>query len=410
MNIFTQYKGLKRDNYILFFGRMVTNLGSMIWPMMTMILNQKLGFSAANTALFIIVMGIIVMPAHLIGGSLADRFNKKRFIVLCDSISVFLYLVCATMPLSTMTMLVFDLAALFQNMEAPASQALVAAVTPKNQREKAYSLLYLGGNVGLILSPIIAGFLFNHFLWLCFLINACSIGISTILIARKVTGELAEEETNADEITAQQEKKDSILQVFHGNLVLILFMMSFALYEGAYSQFGYLMPLSLSAVHGSIGPSIYGTVMSMNCIVVVVLTPIITKLFEKKALYSKFSIGAILQLLSFAIFLLVLGHVWGYYLSIVIFTMGEIFTCIVFGPIFAESVSENFRGRIYGISSFVSSFMTGVCEWSSGRLFDMNGPSAAWILSIGLALIAVLGALITWRVHDRKMQRMEEGV
>ena len=43
MKLLDQYRGLRREIYILFFGRIVTNLGSMIWPVLTMILSQKLG-------------------------------------------------------------------------------------------------------------------------------------------------------------------------------------------------------------------------------------------------------------------------------------------------------------------------------------------------------------------------------
>nr|MCR5640804.1 MFS transporter [Lachnospiraceae bacterium] len=77
MKIINQYRGLKRDNYILFIGRIVTNLGAMIWPMMTLILNKKLGLNATETATFTIVTGIAFLPANLLGGRIADHFNKK---------------------------------------------------------------------------------------------------------------------------------------------------------------------------------------------------------------------------------------------------------------------------------------------------------------------------------------------
>ncbi len=35
MHFFSQYRGLRRENYVLFFGRIVTNMGSMVWPMLT---------------------------------------------------------------------------------------------------------------------------------------------------------------------------------------------------------------------------------------------------------------------------------------------------------------------------------------------------------------------------------------
>ncbi len=43
MNLLSQYKGLRRENYVLCFGGLVTSMGSMIQPMMTLILSQKLG-------------------------------------------------------------------------------------------------------------------------------------------------------------------------------------------------------------------------------------------------------------------------------------------------------------------------------------------------------------------------------
>ncbi|MBO4458439.1 MAG: hypothetical protein J5802_12035 [Butyrivibrio sp.] len=111
--LFTQYKGLKRENYILFIGRIVTNLGAMIWPMMTMILNKKIGLNATQTAYFTILFGIAFLPANIIGGQIADKFNKKWVIVFCDIVSITLYIICAFMPISMYSMCVVMLGALF---------------------------------------------------------------------------------------------------------------------------------------------------------------------------------------------------------------------------------------------------------------------------------------------------------
>ena len=50
INIISQYKGLRRENYILCFGRLVTAMGAMVRPMLTMILSQKLGMNAVQVA------------------------------------------------------------------------------------------------------------------------------------------------------------------------------------------------------------------------------------------------------------------------------------------------------------------------------------------------------------------------
>ena len=45
MNLISQYKGLRKENYVLCFGRFVTAMGAMVRPMLTMILSQKLGMN-----------------------------------------------------------------------------------------------------------------------------------------------------------------------------------------------------------------------------------------------------------------------------------------------------------------------------------------------------------------------------
>lgn len=47
---------------------------------------------------------------------------------------------------------------MFATIEGPSYDALVADLSDSESREKAYSLQYLGMNLGLVLSPTIAGF------------------------------------------------------------------------------------------------------------------------------------------------------------------------------------------------------------------------------------------------------------
>lgn len=174
MNIFSQYKGLRRENYILFFGRIVTNLGSMVYPVLTMILDRKLGMNATGVALVTMLSGILILPAGIIGGKLADSYNKKNCIIVCDLISILFFLICGLIPLSKLSIAFLFIAATFQNMEQPIYNALVADITVTKDREKAYSLMYLGANIGMVASPTIAGLLFANYLWLSFLLSAIS--------------------------------------------------------------------------------------------------------------------------------------------------------------------------------------------------------------------------------------------
>ena len=392
MKIFSQYKGLGKGNFILFFGKIVTNLGAMIWPMMTLILNGKLVLDATQTALFFIITWFMFLPANIWGGQLADRFSKKKIIILCDIVSIVLFIISGFLPLTLYTLCVTLVGAFFQTLEGPAYQAMVAEITPLDKREQAFSLLYMGGNIGLILSPTIAGILFNNYLWLCFVISGVSISVSTVLIAVfiKDSTELIRKESKEE----GEEQDGNILAVIKSSATLILFLIAMSFYQGAYSQFSYLMPLDISKAYPENGSIIYGTVTSLNCIIVVVLTPVITMVMEKVPMTKKYLLGIILQALSFGAFALSYGVIAGYYVSITLFTLGEILTTIVTGAFLADRVSTNYRGRIYGITSFSAAFMTGIVEWNSGWLFDYYGSAPAWIFSVAMTMIAVIASFV----------------
>lgn len=397
MKILTQYKGLTRANYALAIGRMVTNMGSMIMPMLTLILNQKFGLSASKTALWIMLAGLINLPANLIGGQLADRISKKAMIIACDLVSITIYLICGVKDFNFASFIMIMVASFFQTIEGPAYSALVALVTPPGKEDKAFSIQYMGANVGFILAPIIGGFLFNNYLWLCFVIDAVTIAMSTVLIIlfvdEKSSQEQAKvhqpEDSKAPATQANPAAEGFISMLIKTNKPVILFMLAFALYEGGYSQFSYLMPIDFAKYHGDMGATIYGTVMSVSCFLVVILTPIITQIVESRSNQWKLTAGVAAQIISFGVFLVSLGHIPAYYIAIAIFIVGEILTMLCFSPYIVQSVGPEYRGRAFGWISFLGALASGYVMWYSGRYVDANDDRNAWIFTIVICVIAL---------------------
>ena len=332
MKLFDQYKGLRRENYVLFFGNIVTNMGAMIWPMMTLILEQKMGLSAGKIALIMMVWSFVCMPANLLGGRLADKLNKKKIILAGDTVSIVCYVTCGLIPLSYTTIGLLMLASVFQSIEGPAYNALIADITPTKDREKAYSLLYIGANIGLMVSPTLGGILFKNYLWLAFIICGIAIGCSTLLIWFLVQNITPVVEESEEAVYQRARKDDSVWKVLWDNKPLLVFYLIMALYYAAYNQFSFLMPLEMGYIHGEDGALIFGTVTSLNCIIVVIFAPLITKWFKKLRETAKMSVGAALLIAGYVVFILMLGYIPAYYAAITLFTWGEIFTSISEGP------------------------------------------------------------------------------
>ena len=409
MNLLNQYRGLRKEVYVLFFGRVVTNLGAMVWPLLTLIMNQKLGLDASTVAVLMVAAGLAVLPMNLLGGRLADRFNKKKIIVICDSVSIAFYLLLGILPLRVASLPLMLVAAACQSMEGPAYDALLADITLTRDRERAYSLMYLGMNLGMVLSPTLAGFLFKRALWLAFIISGLSIGLSTLLIALLLKDITPVEETGGIAEYQAARQGDSLLKVMRDNPAVLLYILIMGLYYTAYGQFGYLMPLDLGRVHGEDGALIFGTVNSLNCLIVITCTPVITHLFRKLWDTRKTVVGVALQAAGFGVFALLLGHVPAYYLSMVLFTWGEIFATVAEGPYLSSRVPASHRGRVNGLIAVAMAVTTGAGELVTGRLFDTLGSGAAWAFTLGVDAAALVLCLYLARRDRRRYPGLYKG-
>ncbi|MCQ2422779.1 MAG: MFS transporter [Lachnospiraceae bacterium] len=403
-SLITQYRGLRREIYILFIGRIVTNFGSMVWPVMTLIMSRKLGMDAKTIALFLIVCGLFQLPFNLIGGKLADIRNKKHIIVVCDSISIVLFLIGAALPISYATLVLILIAATAQAMEGPSYEALLADLSLTKDRERAYSLEYLGNNLGLMLAPTIAGLLFKRFLWLSFLLCGCSIAVSTLLIGLLIKDITPMEESGEDSVYQKAKEGSSIWQVLSGNKLILLYIFVMAMFWGAYNQYGFLMPLDMGRVHGDDGAVIFGTVSSLNCIEVVLFTPILTKLLEKVRKTAKILLGIVFVIAGYAVFLQGLGILPMYYLAIFLFTLGEILVTTVSGAYLTERIPASHRGRVNSFISVLSGIIIDVMQFGAGFLFDEFGSVSAWIMILGVLMATLLGCIALLLI-DRHVYR-----
>ena len=409
MKLFNQYRGLRRENYVLFLGNIVTNMGSMVWPMMTLILDKKMGLSAGNIALLLMAGSVICMPASLYGGRLADRVNKKKIIVVGDMVSVTCYIICGLVPLSYVTIGLIMLASVFQSIEGPAYNALIADITPTRDREKAYSLLYLGGNIGLMISPTLSGILFKEYLWLAFIISGIAIGCSTLLIWFLVRDIEPVQEESEEAVYQKARENESVWQVLRDNKPVLLFTVITALYFAAYNQFSFLMPLEMGRIHGENGALIFGTVTSLNCIIVVIFTPLFTGWFRRLPETVKMVAGRGLLITGYLVFILLLGRIPVYYAAIILFTWGEIFNTLAEGPYESRRVPSSHRGRLSSVLGVAQGILLSLFDVGVGKVYDLAGSRGAWTIVMTAAALSLLLALRLIRTDRRTYPKLYDG-
>ena len=160
--LLTPYKGLPKEIYIIFVARVMNSLGGFVNPLLVLILTQKVGLDTGIAGTYITFISFIAVPGMILGGKLADSFGRKWIICICQGLGASIYIAAGFIsPSMTMVYMIMG-ASFFFIMCSPAYDAILADLTNPDNRKGAYSLLYMGWNLGFAIGPAIAGLLLKR--------------------------------------------------------------------------------------------------------------------------------------------------------------------------------------------------------------------------------------------------------
>lgn len=390
-DLLSPYRGLPREIYIIFFARVINAVGAFVWPMMTLILTKKIGLSTAEAGFWIAASGVLAMPASLLGGKLTDTLGRKTVLLLCEGTAVLMFGACGFVePSMTMVYLMMG-AGVFFMMADPAHSSMIADLTTTENRAGAYSLSYLGFNLGFAIGPIIGGMLFeNHLHW--FFLGDAFTGILSLLLVFffiKETIHTTYEENEQPERQAEAREEGSIWSILLRRPVLIWFALFALGYNFVYSQWGFLLPMHVEAMNPGQGAALYGKLAALNGFTVILFTPLITKGFHNLREIQKIVIGGIGYVIGFGM----LGFVEStpaFILACFIITLGEIIVTISFMPFLANHTPASHRGRMNAVLPLVMGLGFTFGPMIVGSLIPHFAISGTWKI---IALVAILSTL-----------------
>lgn len=413
MKLISQYRGLKKEFYVLFIGRLVTAMGSFVWPMMTFLMTVKLGLSDSLATLLIAISGLLSLPAAIIGGKLADHFSRKSIIIVFDCLTVSLYVLAFFLPISYFTLGAVFLAGLFQTMESPAYDALNSDFSTTEQRERAFSLSYLGFNLGYVVGASVSGLLFENHTNLAFLLNGLSIFTSTVLIMlfvhmKNAVVNTEEKEEAYSEYEQPVDEKQSVLSVLKDRKVVLFVMLIGCIASMPMNLCGILLPLQLKeTMGGGLGAEIYGYLNSLNGFVVILFTPLLTLTLRKLTELPKSAIGMALFMLGMVLFAFEWA-VWVLFVGMFIYTVGEVVSVLGENPYSSRRIPASHRGRIGGITMVIQSVFSTVTQLIiSGILYlTESNYMLIWLAFISIGLVAGVLYLLAYRPDKKRFPKL----
>ena len=115
----------------------------------------------------------------------------------------------------------------------------------------------------------------------------------------------------------------------------------------------FLLPLNLEQIYGAQGAVLFGTLTSVNAFVVIIGTPILTRLMVRVRDVERLLIGEILVVIGFSAYIFVQNVLVVWFISMIIFTLGEICETLGRQPYLTRRIPSSHRGRF---SSFYTVF------------------------------------------------------
>lgn len=394
--VFDPYKGLSKEIYILALGRMINAMGSFIFPLLTLILTIKIGVSKTNAGYIISGAGILFTLSGLIGGKLTDCFGRKKILIIFNSIGAIGYLIAAGLGTSVYIIPMVILSGFFMGVSQPASGGLVADITTPKNRDGAYSLFYMAMNVGYTISPIVGGILLKNYLWLLFLLDGATSLISVLLILIFIPESIHKEKVNLGEDRKYEKHMEgSILKVLLKRPILIFFALVMFGYSFVYSQWSFLYPLNISKMVPSNGAGFYGLLVSLNAVIVITMTPLITKLILGKKSIIRIFLGGILYTVGFGMMGFV-SSISFVYISVIILTVGEIVVTTSSGPFIANHTPASHRGRMEAVLPIIMGFGYTIGPAVVGQILKFTAIENAWRF---IGLVMIIFTLLAYVLH-----------
>jgi MFS family permease len=421
MKPITQYRGLPRPVYVLFFSRMVNALGMFVGPMMTLILTVKIGFSSSLSGTLITVATLGSGLGLAVGGKLADRFGRKRTMLLFQGLAALLYLACGFLTPA-------DSAQTLQNgipivallmaspfigaMSQPAAEAMTMDLTEPKNRKESFSLIYMGFNLGFAVGPTLAGLLFLHDLRWVFAGDALTTLISLALIAVYVP-DTKPQTTDSDSMEGRELEKavtGSAWKVLRERPILPLFALIYALYQFCYSQWGFLLPLQMNNLFVADGARNHGLLGSLNGIIVIALTPVLLHWMKKMRPLYAISLGGALFTLSFFLFgwFDVFRLFPPFLFGMFVFTVAEIVVTVLMPVFIADQTPSSHRGRISAAVSLIAGAGWSLGFAVMGFVNDAVGIRASWNIVSAVMALAVVAMLLLRRLEGSREKEKDE--
>jgi MFS family permease len=410
---FQQAKGFPWRFWVLFAGTLITSLGgAIILPFLTLfftdenIVNPPLPMT--QIGLLITLFALCGILSQFIGGYFLDRVGRKIMMVLSLFLSAaamygfgFVKSFAWAVPLTLFS-------GLFGPIFGLASNTVIADMFQSERRMRAYGLLRIASNIGVGIGPALGGFLVAAGSYrMLFNTSAALIlffGLLALILLQETKPNYAQSASESDEPKHFGDLFGAFKSVFRDRYFMIFCWVS-VLALTVYAQMGTTFPIYIRDAY-QITPQKFGFMMSLNALMIVLFQYLITRMTENRSKTLMMALGALLFAFGFGSVAFFRSFEW-LFLSVAIWTLGEMILTPVSTAFVADLASEEKRGRYMGVFGLAWAMGYAIGPMLGGIFIDFRGGQYAidlWYATFVVATLAAIGygLLGRWTIAQDK--------
>jgi len=389
-SIYNQYP---RQYWLMITGIILATAGgSMIWPFLVIYASGKLSLPLSTVAALISINAGTSLIASLIAGTLADKIGRKVVMVFSLAVTGIAYLLLVNAQTYLHFAALMVLIGLSNPLYQVGADAMLADMIPSEKRSDAYALTRIANNAAFALGPAVGGFLATRSYNLAFYFAAAGfITYSLLMLFRaRETLPFVNESDSATPLQGENVLQGYMRVFKDTSYMTLIALISLGLI--APTMLWILMPVYAKTNFG-IPEAQYGWIPTTNALMCVFIQYFVTRLTRHHNTLSIVGAGMLIYALGTGS-VAVMTSFWGFWLSMVILTFGELTVVPTASKYVADLAPADLRGRYMSIYWLGWGLARTLSPIIGGFLNDNFAPRAIWIGGLLIGLTSVIGIVL----------------
>jgi MFS family permease len=376
---------LPRGMWVLFATVLVNRAGSMVLAFLVLYLTKSMGLPAGKAAFVLLVYGLGAIVAGPLSGLLSDRVGPVRMMRASLFLSGGMLLAYPFARSYAAVLASTAVLAVVTEAFRPASMTLIGDTVPPAQRKAAFALYRLAINLGMSVGPALGGFLATvSFRYLFLVDGVTSLAAGAVLTASGLAAVSHRRQPGKAFFAWPRAHLDGQFVYFLAALLPVTLVF-----------FQHLSAMALWVVrdHG-LPESTFGLLFSINTLLIVLIEVPLNAATAHWPHRRTLVLGALLSGTGFGAMAFA-SNVWAFAATVVVWTVGEMFTFPAAAAYVADISPPERRGEYSGLFAMSSSLSFALGPWAGTLVLDRFGGNVLWgaAFLFGLAAAALLSRL-----------------